>query len=291
MAHKNNKAIPVNTIDSDFFPGISIEINNITKADVREAQLDEESVQSHRDEGYTFHILEKGEVKMEIDFRTYVIEAPAVVFLHPSQVHRMIDLKDIVVCSLSIDNENLNPAYLKILEDITPSAPLLLASCDIDIVTSCFGLCLNFYKHNSGRLYHPLLKDSCNTLIAFLLSKFIERTTPEQYILRYDKIAHSFRRLLEKKYLVMKRPGEYAQALNISTPYLNECVKNATGFSVSQLIHERVVLEAKRLLYHTDKSVKEIAFELGYADYPYFSRLFRKVAGVSALDFRAKNFE
>ncbi|MGK4568403.1 helix-turn-helix domain-containing protein [Flavobacterium sp. 3HN19-14] len=103
--------------------------------------------------------------------------------------------------------------------------------------------------------------------------------------------AKSFRQLLEKNYGTLKRPGEYAKLLNISTPYLNECIKNSTSSSVSQLIHERVILEAKRLLYHTDKSVKEIAFELGYADYPYFTRLFRKVTGITALAFKRKNHE
>ncbi|WP_231577446.1 helix-turn-helix domain-containing protein [Sphingobacterium sp. IITKGP-BTPF85] len=77
--------------------------------------------------------------------------------------------------------------------------------------------------------------------------------------------------------------------LNISTPYLNECVKDVTGYPVSYHIQQRIILEAKRLLYHSDKSVKEIADALGFEDYPYFSRLFSKVTGMSALSFRNKN--
>ena len=83
----------------------------------------------------------------------------------------------------------------------------------------------------------------------------------------------------------------YAKCLNISTPYLNECVKRTTGYSVSYHIHQRVILEAKRLLYHSDKSVKEIAGELGYDDYSYFIRLFVKVTGMTPLTFRGKNFD
>jgi YesN/AraC family two-component response regulator len=89
----------------------------------------------------------------------------------------------------------------------------------------------------------------------------------------------------------MKRPADYAEVLNISVAYLNECVKNVTGFSVSHHIQQRIILEAKRLLYHSDNSVKEIAAELGYDDYPYFSRLFVKVAGITALTFRSKNHD
>jgi len=72
---------------------------------------------------------------------------------------------------------------------------------------------------------------------------------------------------------------------------LNECVKNATGHPVSYHIQQRIILEAKRLLYHSGKSVKEIATQLGYDDYPYFSRLFTKITGMSALAFRNRNHE
>lgn len=89
--------------------------------------------------------------------------------------------------------------------------------------------------------------------------------------------------------MTAKRPTENAEQLNISTSYLNECVKNTTGHSVSYHIQQRVILEAQRLLYYSDGSVKEIATELGYDDYPYFSRLFTKVAGMSALAFKNKN--
>ena len=89
----------------------------------------------------------------------------------------------------------------------------------------------------------------------------------------------------------MKSPAEYAKTLNISSAYLNECVKSTTGNSVSYYIQQRIILEAKRLLYHSGKSVKEIAVELGYDDYPYFSRLFSKVTGMTALAFRNKNHD
>lgn len=290
MSENKNK-IPVNTMDDNFSKGISIDKNNIKKSDLKTPQQLEESAQSHRDEGYTFHILEKGEVVIEIDFQTYHVYAPAVVYLHPSQVHRILDFENVVVCSLSIDSENLNPVYLKILEEITPAIPLSLAETDIKTVSDSFALCLSFYKQKNIKLYKPLLRDISNAMVALLLSHFLDKNKPEEYFSRFDKVAKSFRKLLEKNHVTLKRPGEYAELLNISTPYLNECVKNATGFSVSQLIHERVILEAKRLLYHTDKSVKEIAFELGYADYPYFTRLFRKVTGVSALVFKSKNYE
>ena len=74
--------------------------------------------------------------------------------------------------------------------------------------------------------------------------------------------------------------------LSITSSYLNEVVKETSGQPVSHWIQNEVMMEAKRLLYYTDLSIKEIAFGLGYEDHAYFSRLFRKVAGRSAGQFR-----
>ena len=275
----------------NFSQGISIDKISIKRSDFKTTQQYEEATQSHRDEGHTFHIVEKGTVLIEIDFKKYKIIAPSVVYMHPNQVHRILDFKNITVCSLAINNENLNPEYLKFLEKIAPAKPLLLTKEANSIVSDTFSLCLKFSVQKSNKLYYPILKDSCNTLVAFLTSQFLNQNKSESNISRFEIVAKSFKQLLETNYRTCKRPGEYAKKLNISTPYLNECVKNTTGYSVSQHIQDRIILEAKRLLYHTDKSVKEIAFELGYVDYPYFTRLFTKATGMSALSFRNKNHD
>jgi AraC family transcriptional regulator, transcriptional activator of pobA len=288
---KNNNQIPVNSMADNFSQGISVDKINIKKSDFKTAEQYEKATQSHRDEGHVFHMVEKGTVLIEIDFQKYKITAPSVVYMHPNQIHRILNFKNITVCTLAIKNENLNPHYLKFLEEIAPAKPLLLTQQVSSIVSDIFSLCINFSVQKNNKLYHPLLKDSCNTLVAFLTSQFLNQSKSESNFPRFEIVANSFNKLLEKNYLTIKRPGEYARKLNISTPYLNECIKNTTGHSVSQQIQNRIILEAKRLLYHTGKSVKEIAFELGYADYPYFTRLFTKATGMSALSFRNKNHE
>lgn len=286
---QNNKKIPINAMDDNFSRGISIDKIKIKKSDFKTVQQIEEATQSHRDEGHTFHIVKKGTVLIEIDFKQYTVMAPAVVYMHPNQVHRILDINNITVCSLGIKNENLNPDYLKLLEEIAPANPVVLAKEAKAIVFDIFSLCLNLSGQKNNKLYHHLLKDSCNTLVAFLSSQFLNQSKPEADLSRFEIVTKAFRKLLEKDYCLCKRPGEYAEKLNISTSYLNECLKESTGYSVSQHIQDRIILEAKRLLYHTDKSVKEIAFELGYLDYPYFTRFFNKATGMSALSFRNKN--
>ncbi len=85
---------------------------------------------------------------------------------------------------------------------------------------------------------------------------------------------------------VTKSPAAYALMLNISEVYLNEAVKGATGLNVSTYIRNRLMIQAKRQLAYSSLASKEIAYNLGYEDYAYFSRLFKKSAGVSPSEYR-----
>ncbi|MFC4276310.1 helix-turn-helix domain-containing protein [Achromobacter aloeverae] len=92
--------------------------------------------------------------------------------------------------------------------------------------------------------------------------------------------------LIEDRYLQFRTMREYADALRVSERQLNEAVKRAVGQTASQLIQARIVLEAKRLLTHTGKSISEIAFQLNFEDPAYFARFFKKHAGSTPGDFR-----
>ncbi|MGA0555628.1 helix-turn-helix domain-containing protein [Larkinella sp. VNQ87] len=244
--------------------------------------------QSHRDEYHLFFLQERGTTTLEIDFKQHEIKPFTVTYIHPNQVHRLIDLQNTTVSFLAISNEHINPEYLKLLEEMVPVSPLLLKQDDFTVISEISSLCITLFEQNKKKLHHSILKDSFNTWVGFVISNYLDKAESNYTLSRFGIISKAFRAILEKNFATAKRPSEYAEKLNISTPYLNECVKNTTGFSVSHHIQQRVVLEAKRLLYHSDKSVKEIATELGYDDYPYFSRLFTKVTGMTAITFRRK---
>ena len=247
--------------------------------------------QSHRDEYHLFFLQEKGTTTIEIDFQKYTLKPLSVIFIHQNQVHRTLSFKNATVSILAISNENLNVEYSKLLEDVSPAKPLVLTQETSSIITEAISLCVKVSERKNEKLYHSLLNGSCNTVIGLVISQYLIQSKSLDKLSRFEIVTKAFKELLERNFVTAKSPTEYAQQLHISSPYLNECVKNTTGHSVSHHIQQRVVLEAKRLLYYSDKPVKEIAMELGYEDYPYFSRLFTKVAGMTALTFRNKNLE
>lgn len=249
----------------------------------------EEAKKSHREDGHSFFLLEKGRVSLEIDFQKYTMKPFSILYLHPDQVHRIITFEDVSVSCWSINNENLHPEYLKLLEEITPAKPLALEKETFSLIAEAVSLNLKLFERKKDKLYHSLLKDSCNALVALAASQYLDHAKSTSKPTRFEVVTKAFRKALEHNYTTARRPAEYAQKLNISAPYLNECVRNITGYSASHQIQQRIILEAKRLLSHSDIAVKEIAAQLGYDDYPYFSRFFTKATGKTPIAFRNKN--
>lgn len=85
--------------------------------------------------------------------------------------------------------------------------------------------------------------------------------------------------------------NEVSAALNVSPQSLNAIVKKASGKSASELIAEQVLLEAKRYLIHTDKTVSEIAFSLDFTDPSHFVKHFKKATGETPQAFRSRHFQ
>lgn len=279
-----NKHIPVNTLPAGTREGIII-----FRASVNGRPDAEEVERSHRDNGHLFILQEKGTTQIEIDFKKHKIEASSIIYIHPSQVHRVIAFKNAVVSSWIITSENLQPECRQILEDIAPARVLSLDTKTLAVIAETASVCITLSERKHEKLYNFLLKESFNTLVALAASQYLSLARPSDKYSRFEVITKSFKSALEQNFKMVRSPAEYAKHLNISTPYLNECVKSTTGHSVSYHIQERIILEAKRLLYHSDKTVKEISSELHYDDHSYFVRLFSKVTGMTPLAFRSKN--
>ncbi|MGO2355754.1 MAG: helix-turn-helix domain-containing protein [Marinomonas foliarum] len=99
--------------------------------------------------------------------------------------------------------------------------------------------------------------------------------------------AHQLKELIEKHYREHWNSHQYADVLGTSTSRLNRLSKTAFNQSVLDLIHGRVLLEAKRSLIYTARSVEEISYDLGFKDPGYFSRFFKRSIGMPPGKFRA----
>ena len=95
-----------------------------------------------------------------------------------------------------------------------------------------------------------------------------------------------FQYLLDSHFSEAKEVAFYASKYNLSVNTFSKRIKKHFGKSPSQLIQDRIVLEAKKLLHLTTKTIKEIADDLNFEDEFYFSRYFKKSVGISPKEFR-----
>ena len=99
-------------------------------------------------------------------------------------------------------------------------------------------------------------------------------------------ILQNLKEAIEKDFRSKHTPQDYAILLNISSNALARIAKTHFNKTLTNLITERIIIEAKRELYLTNKSVKEVAYELGYDDEYYFSRFFKKNVNISPQAYR-----
>jgi AraC family transcriptional activator of pobA len=106
-------------------------------------------------------------------------------------------------------------------------------------------------------------------------------TTPYNYTL-----LRNFQKLIEKNYTTLKLPKDYAALLYITPNHLNALCNDVLDISAGEVIRNRIVLEAKRLLVNLGLTISEVADQLNFADYSYFTKYFKKQTGVTPEEFR-----
>lgn len=99
-------------------------------------------------------------------------------------------------------------------------------------------------------------------------------------------ILQNLKDAIEKDFKIKHSASDYAKDLNISASALAKITKTHYNKTLTNLISERIIIEAKRELYLTNKAIKEIAYELGYQDEYYFSRFFKTNADISPQMYR-----
>ena len=204
--------------------------------------------------------------------------------IQPGQVHQAMDTGNPLGWSIGFDPSLINPEFQQVLKDGFKDAqtPVLhqrvaqLAELMYEVQTGA-------RDSYTARSVHTLL-EALLSLIAGALSSMESEARGKDT--RGRLIGRAFSQLLAQNYKEWKRPSQYAESLSISVAHLNDTVKELTGSSVSDHIQQQSILEAKRRLFFTDKSVKEVGYDTGYDDPAYFSKLFKKVTGMGPGAFR-----
>ncbi|QTE35004.1 helix-turn-helix domain-containing protein [Mucilaginibacter gossypii] len=244
----------------------------------------------HRNEHYLFVLVTDGNLKLVVDSRGMVIPAQSVYYILPGQVMQHFDTEaDAYV--IAVDAFLLNQTYKFILDEgcfvQTPVAINAERGGRLKSAISLLGAEVKDASVNSCKEH--IKRGLIDAVAGMFAGEYVDSTIAHG---RKDssavRITTAFKRLIFAEYKTLKKPSSYASALNISTPYLNEAVKEISGQTVSYWIQNMIMFEAKRLLIYTDKTIKAIAYELGYADYVYFSKMFIGMVKMSPGAFRKK---
>ncbi|RII26489.1 MAG: hypothetical protein CXR30_16560 [Geobacter sp.] len=131
--------------------------------------------------------------------------------------------------------------------------------------------------------------------LRYLLAAFIAKLE-EVRLLHSNMVPHDFTRtlciwnslntLIEQKFKTEHSVRFYANQLGLSPRKLGDVVKLYTGKYVSDIIDDRLIAEAKRLILFSDLTIKEIAFELGFEEHSYFTKVFKKLTGKTPSEFK-----
>ena len=289
MKHTKQQVIPIHRMDTQTPPGIGFGYLEMTD-EYDEIMLKSKKNVVHRDDYYMFLFIEAATSVFTVDFEEMQLQGESVFYVRPGQVHFVPSFRETKGWALAIDSMLVEKDCKNMFEE------QFLTQKPITIDTS-----VSAKLNETAHLLHTTIQAKptmfSNGIILNLANVFIgiiaEQYADRQENLQRNKsrsalIVYQFRELLSEKFRTIKSPIKYAQKLNYSLSHLNESVKKHTGFPVSYWIHQQIVLEAKRLLYHTDMDVKEIAFSLGFEDHTYFFRLFSKVEGMPPNAFRRK---
>jgi AraC family transcriptional activator of pobA len=261
-----------------------------TSDETTSGALEEKVSAPHRHDHYTCFFLESGYANFNFDFQNFEVQQPSLVISRPGQVHQLGITKAIKGWFLALDASFIDQNARMLIEESLSN--LVLVRLDEHEKKWFANLIELMYatanEEQLTKLHTEIIKTLINAFFykAAILLQAQEHERIKAYSLRGIEITKQFRQLVKANFQSIKKPADFASIMNITASYLNDTLKQVTGFSSTWFIQNEIFTEAQRLLFYTDKSVKEIAFELGYEDYKYFIRLFGKKLGTSPANFR-----
>ena len=241
----------------------------------------------HRDDYYLLMLVTQGALRLQLDFREAHVVAPAFLLVQPGQVRHLTHLDQAEGFFVGFYPTQLRPELDPVLAQPLSSSPTVAGAVPPAVLLAAT-LLVDILAGPTTAHAQPAAQAALATLLTLCAGLTSPDPTAPPGLRRAALIEQAFIRLVQVQYTAWKKPAAYAQALALTPAHLNDVLQTTTGQSTTEHIQQRVVLEAKRRLAFTERSVKEISYELGYDDPNYFTRLFRKLTQSSPGEFRTR---
>jgi len=273
---------------------LALKIYRVKGKTIQREEYPHDTVLPHKHNYFEICIFTAGTGEHEIDFQNHPIKTPSIHLLQPGQVHlirRGIDYEGyLFIFSKEFYNLRFNgleiiPGYPLAIQ--LENGPILNMTMDEFADFAIIISSIEKEFENVSAETEEIIISFLNIFFLRLRNRFVELIkviNPEKNPNR--KLVNSFNQLVDQHFCQIHQVQEYAELLNESPVILNRAVKNMTGKTAGELILERLILEAKRLLIYSDLSNKIIAFKLNYEDPSYFARIFKTKTGTSPSTFR-----
>lgn len=247
----------------------------------------------HRDDYYLFGLVERGCCRFGLDFEEHVLSEGEILCVRPGQMHRLVESVQVKASVLFVDAAFVDDADRRTFAEFAfRPRPLRPDGALREELSALFDMIDRWLGILSGRsdTGEPgrIVQRLANVAAGMVADAVRQYLLPGEGPRRAVDLTLAFRDLLDREHLLPGGPARYAAELHVSPGYLNEAVRSVTGESVGRCIRNELMLRAKRLLVHTSLDVRRIAFELGFEDAAYFSRLFTREAGISPSAFRRR---
>lgn len=243
----------------------------------------------HRHDFYVLVLFTNGTGLHKIDFDTFDITKGSLFLMQPGQIHLWELSSDIdgYIVFFSKEIYNLHFRDKKIEEYLffqsSKNKPELVLNIDeMKQIQPYFELMVN--ENQEDQLQK---KDKMLNLLDCILVEILRIYNIETNHLtsRYNHKLKEFEILLEQFYKTEKSPSFYADKMAITLKHLNRISKIILNITITELITRRVILESKRIMVDKNRNITQIADELGYSNYSYFSKLFKKNVGMTPTEF------
>jgi AraC family transcriptional regulator, transcriptional activator of pobA len=241
----------------------------------------------HKHDFYLLMFTSQGSGEHIIDFIEYKVEPDMVFLMTPGQVHTWTLSDDIegFVIFFTRDFYQMRLSENSLLE--FPFFHSLEASAAVRVGENesvQFTLRQMAQEYKTAQPNLRLIRAYLDVLL-LEVAKYYHASHTEQTLASTQKL-RKLEKLIDEKFRTLKQPSDYAGLMNMAPGYLNSICKEALGKTVTELIQQRILLEAKRLFSYSDLNINEVAAKLGFADPSYFIRWFKKQMNQTPDEFR-----